>query len=115
MKFNHNDFSCDVDVYRNESDLVVKFYDSAKVQSENEIHDLVIVDPGYGYINLKLFGEEKALLSGFLDENIFATNEMIQSAITFVQNLLPNRDNVWIPYHVEKVKLVGYEEYNGEY
>ena len=115
MKFNHNGFSCDVDVYTNQHNLVVKFYDISKEHKEEQICNLVIVDPGYGYINLKLIGKDAGLLSGFLNEEIFSTNQMTEAAIDFVQNLSPHSKGAFIPYHVCKVKLTDYIEYNGEY
>lgn len=115
MKFNHKKFSCDADVYKNQTDLIVKFFDKTKEHKEEQICDLVIVDPGYGYINLKLIGKNSGLLSGFLDETIFSTDEMIQGAIDFVQELSPDTKNAYVPHHVCKVKFTGYVEYNGEY
>ena len=115
MKFKVNNFFCDVDVYRNETDLVIKFYDKSKEHAEEQICNLVIVDPGYGYINLKLIGKDSGLLSGFLDENIFTTDDMIEGAIDFVQSLSPEARNAYVPHRVCKVKLTGYVEYNGEY
>jgi hypothetical protein len=115
MIFKVNNFFCDVDIYRNETDLVVKFYDKAKEHREEQIVNLVIVDPGYGYVNLKLIGKYAGLLSGFLDENIFSTDDLIEGAIDFVHNLSPDAKNAYVPHHIRKVKFTGYVEYNGEY
>ena len=68
--FEYKSFSCDVDIFRNGDDLVVRFYDKSQEHSEEEIVDLVIVEPGYGYICLKFKGDD-GLVSGFLDKNIF--------------------------------------------
>lgn len=69
--FEYEHFSCDVDIFRTENDLIVRFYDRLMEQSEQEIVDLVIVEPGYGYICLKFKGND-GLLSGFLDKKVFS-------------------------------------------
>ena len=114
MKFHYNDFSCDVSVYWDNADLVVKFYDQAKEHREEQIVNLVIVDPGYGYISLKFIGQE-ALLSGYLEENIFSTDAIVNHAIEFVENLSPRSAEACIPHRVFRVKLTSCVEYNGEY
>ena len=115
MKFIHNNFSCDVDVYTNHNNLVVKFYDGSKEHKEEQICNLVIVDPGYGYINLKLIGKDAGIVSGFLNEDVFSSNQMIEGAINFTKDLSPGIESAYIPHHVSKVKFTGYVEYNGEY
>lgn len=114
MEFKFNDFSCDVDVFYRDKDLLVRFYDSSKEQEEGEIINLVLVDPGYGYLFLKLKGDS-GLLGGYLDENIFSSDEIVEAAISFIQSLSPLSMNIYLPYHVDRVKLTSYVEYNGEY
>ncbi len=111
--FTFQHFSCHADVYTAGKDLVVRFYDASKEQTEAQIVNCVIVDPGYGYISLKFKGED-ALLSGYLDERVF-TDEMIHVAIDFVEQLSPHSSAAYIPHHVRKVAFTGYIEYNGEY
>jgi len=48
MEFAYKQFRCDVDVFRKDEDILLRFYDKTKEQSENEIINLVIVDPGRG-------------------------------------------------------------------
>ncbi len=114
MKFEYNNFSCDVDVFYGSNDVLVRFYDSSKEQSDDEICNLVIVNPGYGYILLKNKGDA-ALLSGFLDENIFSSDELVHAVIDFLEKLSPVSGDVYTPYHIDRVKLTSYVEYNGEY
>jgi hypothetical protein len=114
MKFEYESFSCDVDVFYKENDVLVRFYDSSKEQSEDEIIDLVIVEPGYGYLLIKYKGDS-ALLSGFLDENIFSSDELIEAAIEFLESLSKVSGDIYTPYHIDLVKRTTYLEYNGEY
>ncbi len=114
MKFIYENFVCDTDVFSDGDNLTVRFYDKEKEHSEEQIHDLVIVEPGYGYICLKFKGVE-GLLSGFLDETIFLTDEIICKAVEFVENLSPKSSSAYIPHHIRRVRLTSYVEYNGEY
>ena len=82
MKFEYQSFSCDVDLFYRNNDIIVRFYDSYQEQSEEEIRDLVIVSPGYGYLLFKAKGEV-GLLSGFLDESIFFSDDLVEAAIDF--------------------------------
>lgn len=114
MKFEYESFSCDVDVFYKENDVLVRFYDSSKEQSGDEIIDLVIVEPGYGYLLIKYKGDA-ALLSGLLDENIFSSDELIEAAIEFLEGLSKVSGDIYTPYHIDRVRLTSYLEYNGEY
>lgn len=112
-KFQHEDFSCDVDVFTNGDDLLVRFYDKTTEQTEDEICNLVIVNPGYGVICLKFKGND-GLLSGFLDHSVFSEATVV-SAINFVENLSPRSANAYIPHHVRIFNAKSFIEYNGEY
>ncbi len=114
MKFEYGSFSCDVDIFQKNDDILVKFYDSNLEQDENEIVNLVIVNPGFGYLFLKFKGDS-GLLGGYLDENIFKSDELVNAAINFLEDLSPLANSAFIPYHVDRVKLTSYVEYNGEY
>jgi hypothetical protein len=114
MKFEYKNFSCDVDLFRNGDDLLVKFFDASKEQKEEEIHDLVFVDPGFGYLFLKYKGDG-GLLGGFLDEDVFSTDELVNAAINFLESLSPMSNICYVPHHVERIKRTSYVEYNGEY
>ena len=114
MKFEYGTFSCDVEVFRKNQDLLIRFYNKSTEQDEDEIVNLVIVDPGYGYLLLKTKGDG-GLLSGYLDENIFSSDELVDAAIEFIQSLTPLSKSIYIPYHVNLVKTTSFIEYNGEY
>ena len=114
MKFEHSHFSCDVDIFTKKQDIVVRFYDKHREQSENEIVNCVIVDPGFGYLCLKVKGAE-GLLSGYLDENVFGSDEIVWAAIEFVENLSPNLSGVCVPHHIDRIRTTTFVEYNGEY
>ena len=113
MKFQHENFSCDVDIFTSGDDLLVRFYDSSTEQNEEQIGQLVFVEPGYGVICLKFKGQD-GLLSGFLDESVFS-EAAVESAIDFVEKLSPRSNEAYIPYHVRRFKVTSYIEYNGEY
>ena len=113
-KFECGDFSCDVAIYKNGKDIVVRFYDKEAEHTEEEICNYVVVAAGYGYLCLHLKGEMAGLLSGFLVGEIFTTNAMMSSAIEFVLNLIPDAHNRYIPYNVHKIEKTGYVQYNGE-
>ncbi len=114
MKFEHGDFSCDVDIFQHDNDIVVRFFDQSKEYKTEEIINLVLVDSGFGYLMLKFKGDD-GLLSGFLDERVFATEEAVYAAIEFIENLSPLSENAYIPFHINRIKLTSFVEYNGEY
>ena len=114
MKFEHGSFSCDVDIFSKDQDLIIRFYDKSKEQEENEIINCVVVEPGFGYLCLKFKGED-GLLSGYLDENVFSSDVLVEAAIVFTENLSPLSEGAYIPHHVDRVKRTTFVEYNGEY
>ena len=114
MKFEYENFACDVDIFYRNNDILVRFYDRLKEQEEHQIVNLVIVGSDYGYLILKIKGDS-GILSGFLNETVFSSDEMVEAAINFLENLSPIARQVCIPHHVERVKLTSYVEYNGEY
>lgn len=115
MKFVYEKFSCDVDIFRQGDDIIVRFYNGQNEPAADEIVNLVFVDPGYGYLQLKCKGEHEGLLSGFLDESWFVSEEMVDAAIAFIESLSPHSHGIYLPYHVARFKRTDYVEYNGEY
>jgi len=114
MRFSYNNFSCDTEIYYKDKDIIVRFFDSSKEQEEADIINLVIVDPGYGYLCLKYKGDT-ALLSGFLDEDIFSSDDHLDAAIRFIENISPTSKTIYTPYHISCFKQTSFMEYNGEY
>ncbi len=100
MKFQYEYFSCDVDIFRNGENLTVRFYDKFMEQSEEQIVNLVIVEPGFGYICLKFKGDD-GLLSGFLDKHVFYNEHMVDAAIEFVESLAPKARFAYLPHHID--------------
>ena len=47
MKFTHQNFTCDVDIYHNGDDLTVRFYDQSQEPTAEEIVNFVAVNPRY--------------------------------------------------------------------
>ena len=111
--FQHEDFSCDIEIFNKGDDILVRFYDKSAEQKESEIHDLVIVDPGFGVLCLKFKGRA-GLLSGFLSRDVFS-EAAAESAIDFVESLSPRGAGAYIPHHVRLFGGSSYVEYNGEY
>ena len=114
MKFKFEHFVCNLDIFKRDHDLLVRFYDSSKEQEEIDIVNLIIVEPGYGYICLKLKGDD-SLLSGFLDEDIFSNPEMVEAAICFLESLSPLSSSAYIPYQIDLISRKSFIGYNGEY
>ncbi len=111
IKFNYKKFSCDVDLFFMEQDVILRFYDKTKEQDEKEIVNCVIVDPGYGYLCLKIKGKE-SLLSGYLDESIFSSDNIVETAIDFIEDITSVEASA---YHIDRFRKTNYVEYNGEY
>ncbi len=114
MKFEYREFSCDIDIFKKGDDILVRFYDKEKEQKEKDIVNLVIVEPGFGYISLKFKGKD-GLMGGFLRNEIFADESMVDAAIDFVESLSPKSEDAYIPHHIDLVSTERYVEYNGEY
>ncbi len=114
MTFSYKKFSCNFEVFYSGEDILIRFYDDLKEQSEHELVNLVIVDSGYGFLCLKAKGDS-AILSGYLNRNVFTSDEMVFAAIDLVENISPKYKNAYVPYHIELVKQDRYLEYNGEY
>ncbi|WP_139173137.1 hypothetical protein [Fontibacillus panacisegetis] len=104
----------DVDIFYKDQDIVVRFYDGSREPKEEEIVNLVVVDPGFGYLYLKFKGDA-ALLSGYLNEIIFSSDEMVDAAIQYIEDLAPQSKNLYMPYHISRVRETSCVEYNGEY
>ncbi|MNI54970.1 hypothetical protein D3C73_1098930 [compost metagenome] len=75
---------------------------------------MVVLDSSFGYLYLKFKGDA-ALLSGYLNEIIFSSDEMVDAAIEFVVELAPQSKNLYMPYHISRVRETSFVEYNGEY
>jgi hypothetical protein len=115
MKFTFGAFSCDVDVFRRDTDVMARFYDKDKEHDDHQIVNYVRVDPGFGFLCLKFKSSWAGLLSGFLLEEVFSSDEMFYCAIDYVMSLSPLSDDAYIPYHVDRVRTTSHVEYNGEF
>ena len=74
MKFKYGNFSCDVDIFHNGNDVALRFYDAQREHTEEQIVNCVIVDSGYGFLCLKVKGED-GLVSGYLNKSVFSSEE----------------------------------------
>lgn len=46
-RFIYKDFSCEVDIFKNGKDVILRFYEVSNEQKGEEIVNFVAVDPGY--------------------------------------------------------------------
>ena len=113
MKFKYGNFSCDVDIFRNGNDVALRFYDAQREYTEEQIVNCVIVDSGYGFLCLKIKGED-GLVSGYLNKSVFSSEDMVDAAIDFLEEISLVTWG-YTPYHIDLVQFVDYVEYNGEY
>jgi hypothetical protein len=114
---------------RTEKLYMARFYARNKEHRAEKISDFVSVTPSYGYISIKvktveistynqesvLIAQKKqggGLISGFLDERIFTSKEMVQAAIYFLIDII---GDVGYYYNISLVKTADFVEYNGEY
>ena len=111
--FTSCDCTYDVEIFQNGDSKVIRFYDEQSEQFHAPISDLIIVRPSHGFLHLK-FIEEDAILSGSLDKDYFS-KKMVDDLISFVETLFPECKDVYLPYHIDFVSTVAYDEYNGEY
>jgi len=112
-KFVYENFSCDVDIFRNDDNMVIRFYDASGEHTAEQMVNTVIADSGYGFLCFKRKGDD-GLVSGFLCGDIFSSDEIIEAAIEFSGRLSSDSWG-YVPHHVDRVKIVNYVEYNGEY
>ena len=96
---------CDVEVYKNETGLIVKFFELQTEPKAGRICDYVFVPAGYGYINVKL-KKEDAIMSGFLKKDFFSNSTIISQVIDEISKLaikiFPQLEESFIPYNLER-------------
>jgi len=112
MKFKFENFSCDVQIFKDNEDMIMRFYDKNLEHKEKDICDYVLADPGFGFLCLKKKGQD-GLLTGFLDNKIFSNNNIVDAAIEFLEKTA--KADGYIPHQVLRVKTVKINEYNGEF
>ena len=104
---------CDVEIFKNKSGLVVKFYNKEIEPDENKISDYVYVDAGYGYLSLKRKGED-GILSGFLNKEFFSNTSIILQVRDFVKLLDPQIEDAYVPYNFERIQKFDSLTWTGE-
>lgn len=96
--------------------VMARFYDASRTFPLEKLRDHVVVDRGFGTLSLIMKTEKAGAMSGFLDVNIFTTQEMVRAAADFVREHLPSfkaRESD-ISYHISLFQCLGYVEYTGE-
>lgn len=112
---------------RTEKSYIARFYARSQEHEVEKMSDYVSVRPSYGYISLKVKTveistydhdnvlqtqyKEGGLISGFLDERIFTSKEMVQAAVYFLIDMV---GDVGYYYNISMVKTSNFVEYNGE-
>jgi hypothetical protein len=114
VEFRHGAFSCAVEIFRRGDDIVVRFFDAARDHAAEQIMNYVVCDPGLGFLCLRFKGEN-GLLSGFLVDTVFANEAIVEAAVDFTMSLSPKSESAYIPFHIDRIRLASYVEYNGEY
>jgi len=104
---------CDVEIFKNENGIVVKFFNKNVEPKEDEMRDYVFVDTGYGYISLKQKGED-GILSGFLKKDFFSNELIILQASDFVESLNPEMKDAYIPHNFERIQKYDSLTWTGE-
>ena len=92
---------------------MIRFYGTQNESHSDQLSDLVIVTPSYGYLLLQYVGAD-AVLSGSLNKEYFC-EEMTEDIIQFLEDSFPKIKNVYLPYHIDFFSVDEYNEYNGEY
>jgi len=113
VQFKYKQFTCEVDLFQKEKDIILRFYDGLKEHSEEQIVNYVVPDSGYGFLCLKYKGDG-CLLSGCLDQSVFGNEEIVGAAIELLEQVSPECNYCYMPYHIDLIKPVDYVEYNGE-
>ena len=109
----YNKKECDVEVFKNENGIVVKFFDKNIEPQDDKIVDYVFVDAGYGYVSLKRKNED-GILSGFLQKDFFSNESIIHRIKDFVEQLMPEMKDAYIPYNFERITMFDSLNYTGE-
>ncbi len=104
---------CDVEIFKNDNGLVVKFFNKELEPDENKICDYVYVDAGYGYLSLKRKGED-GILSGFLNKDFFSNESIILQVRDFVELLDPDMEDAYVPYNFERIQKFDSLTWTGE-
>ena len=111
--FECQSFLYHVEIFQNEDSHLIRFFDGESERYREPLSDLVIAGPSYGFLHIKHVGED-AVLSGFLDRKYFS-EDMVEDILDFLEEILPECRNCYLPYHLDFVTISGHEEYNGEY
>lgn len=103
----------DAEILHYDNSDLVRFYEGCKEQYGEELSDLIIATPSYGYLLIQYVGDG-AVLTGTLNEKYFK-RDMLEDIMDFLAEQIPTCRNIYLPYHIDWVSTVFSEEYNGEY
>ena len=111
--FKSGELACDAEVLGGNDTYIIRFYDHQAKRWPVPLSDLVIVPSDYGFLRLRRVGGD-AVLSGILDARYFS-KAMTEDILAFLEDILPDFRNMYLPYHIDFASLSDYDEYNGEY
>ncbi len=122
----------DIDIPHNPLHITARFYDVSGVHVTKDVHDLVAAEKSFGTITLEIRSRnndlgEVGFVSGYLDARVFTTQEMVNSAVYFVEDYLPflmiqggnvelmqKARGVGFYHHICLFERVGVVEYSGK-
>lgn len=112
-KFESNGCTYDAEIFQCGNTNIVRFFEERNEQYGEELTDLVIATPSYGFLLIQYIAED-AVLTGTLNTKYFC-EEMMNDIVSFLENNLPSCKNIYFPYCIHFVTVSSSLEYNGEY
>jgi len=113
QKFASNGCEYDVEILHCGNTDIVRFYEEQNEQYGEQLINLVIAVPSYGFLQIQYISGD-AVLTGTLNRAYF-NEEMVTDILDFLEKNIPACKNIYLPYHIDFVTVVSSDEYNGEY
>ncbi len=113
QKFTSNGRVYDVEIFHCGNADIVRFYEAQNEQYGDNLSDLVIAVPSYGFLQIQYISDD-AVLTGILNSEYFC-KEMVTDIIDFLERNISSCRNIYLPYHIDFATIASSEEYNGEY
>ena len=112
-KFTSNGRMYDAEIFHCNNTDIVRFYETQNEQYRENLSNLVIATPSYGFLLIKYIGSD-VVLTGTLNKEYFS-EEMVNEILDFMEDTFPSCRNAYLPYHIDFYSTEFSETYNGEY